>query len=215
MNRKIVWVCLFAIAFALVESAVVVYLRALYYPGGFAFPLKPMSDTHRIVELARESATIIMLVAVGAVNGTDTWEQFGYFMIAFGVWDIFYYCWLKVFLNWPRSILDPDILFLLPLPWIGPVLVPVLVSLLMIAAGMRIIRSIERTGHFHPPAMAVVLSSLASFLLLYTFMFDLDATIRFQPPHPYPYVLMIFSFLLYVVAFILAFRSRGHATRRI
>ena len=33
------WVVVFAIAFAWVESAVVVYLRKIYFPGGFSFPL--------------------------------------------------------------------------------------------------------------------------------------------------------------------------------
>jgi hypothetical protein len=48
------------------------------------------------------------------------------------VWDIFYYVFLKLLIGWPESILTWDILFLIPVTWTGPVLTPVLVSLLMI-----------------------------------------------------------------------------------
>ena len=33
---------LYAVAMGYLEAAVVVYLRAIYYPEGFSFPLKPM-----------------------------------------------------------------------------------------------------------------------------------------------------------------------------
>src|SRR3972149_9492425 len=138
--KKILWVMIFAVAIALVESAVVVYLRELHYPEGFRFPLKLIIDKTVIVELYREIATVIMLLSIGALVGKIFWERFAYFLIAFGVWDIFYYVWLKVAIGWPVSILDWDILFLIPVPWIGPVIAPVLVSLLMIVAGVRILR---------------------------------------------------------------------------
>jgi len=80
---KMLWVALFAVAFALVESSVVVYLRALYYPAGFSFPLRLMEIAHLGVELGREIATIVMLVAIGVIAGRPAWERFGYFLIAF------------------------------------------------------------------------------------------------------------------------------------
>ena len=85
------WTCLFAIAFAFVESSVVVYLRAIYYPDGFTFPLRLIEQEHLFVEILREAATIIMLVAVGFLAGRTGWQRFGFFLICFGVWDIFYY----------------------------------------------------------------------------------------------------------------------------
>ena len=138
--RTIVLVSLFAAAFAFVESSVVVYLRQLFYPTGFAFPLKPMPSWLVMVELAREFATLVMLLTVGMIAGKSSWQRFSYFMVGFGVLDIFYYIWLKLLLNWPASLADWDILFLIPLPWIGPVLAPVLVSLVMIAGAVLIIR---------------------------------------------------------------------------
>jgi hypothetical protein len=40
-------------------SAVVVYLRALYYPRGFGFPLEEMSLFIYLIEVGREAATIL------------------------------------------------------------------------------------------------------------------------------------------------------------
>jgi len=63
--RKLVLVFLFAIAFGYVEASVVVYLRAIYYPDMFEFPLKMIRTDHLVVELVREAATIVMLAASG------------------------------------------------------------------------------------------------------------------------------------------------------
>ena len=54
MKRVFIWISLFAIGMAFLESAVVVYLRALYYPEGFVFPLKTMDSTLALTELLRE-----------------------------------------------------------------------------------------------------------------------------------------------------------------
>jgi hypothetical protein len=76
-----------------------------------------------------------MLLTVGVLAGKTWRARFGYTLVAFGVWDIFYYVFLKVMCGWPNSVFDWDILFLVPLPWWGPVLAPVLISLLMICWG--------------------------------------------------------------------------------
>ena len=130
--KTILWVFLFSMAMGMLESAVVIYLRQLYYPEGFAFPLK-MMDTHIVVtEILREAATLIMLIAIGVLAGRTPTEKFAYFISSFAIWDIFYYVFLKLLLNWPESWMTWDILFLLPTTWVGPVLTPVLLSLLMI-----------------------------------------------------------------------------------
>jgi len=129
----------FSISMALVEAGIVIYLRALYYPEGFSFPLKIITTRHLIFELARETATILMLISVSALIGKSFWEKFAYFLILFGFWDIFYYIWLKIAIGWPLSLLDWDILFLIPLPWIGPVIAPVTIAIMMILAGLFIL----------------------------------------------------------------------------
>jgi hypothetical protein len=126
----------FAIAMAWVESAVVYYLRTHvdrivpYQPN----PL-PLIGRMGPVELARELATLIMLFTVGWLAGTTWRARLGYMAFAFGIWDIFYYVFLKVMCDWPKSLADWDILFLLPLPWWGPVWAPVSIAMLMVLWG--------------------------------------------------------------------------------
>ena len=135
-TRRWAVVVLFAAAMAWVESAAVMYLRVLvrrvepYQPD----PL-PLVGSLYGAELVREAATLIMLFSLGWLAGRTWRSRFGYSMVAFGVWDILYYVFLKVIGGWPRSIWDWDVLFLLPLPWWGPVLAPVSVATLMIVGG--------------------------------------------------------------------------------
>ena len=67
-----------------------------------------------------------MLLAVGFLAGRTWWQRFAYWLLAFGVGDIFYYAWLRVLLGWPSSLGDRDLLFLLPDEWWAPVWQPVL-----------------------------------------------------------------------------------------
>lgn len=135
----------FSVAMGLLEAIVVVYLRQLYYPGGFAFPLKAMPHDALTIEITREVATIVMLVSVGAVAGRTRVERFAYFLFTFGIWDIFYYVWLKVLLDWPPSLLTWDILFLIPVIWAAPVLAPVISACTMIVFAVLILLGV-RTG---------------------------------------------------------------------
>jgi hypothetical protein len=131
--RRGVWLAVFGVAFGFLEAAVVVYLRALYYPEGFAFPVVIIADHIAAVELVREFATIMMLAAVAMAVGRDGMDRFFVFAFLFGVWDIVYYIGLWVFLAWPPSLLTWDVLFLIPVPWLGPVIYPVVVSVFLIA----------------------------------------------------------------------------------
>lgn len=139
--HKTIWIVLFALAMGFLESAVVVYIRALYYPEGFAFPLKEIAQNLAITELFREAATLIMLVAVGVLAARERLYRFAWFLIAFGIWDIGYYLFLKLLIGWPDSLLTNDILFLLPSMWIGPVVAPLLNSATMILLASVILSS--------------------------------------------------------------------------
>lgn len=138
-RKTIFWITLFSIAMGYMESAVVVYLRALYYPEGFSFPLQPITEAIALTEIYREAATIIMLVVIGIVTGRSNMERFAWFIYCFAVWDIFYYVFLKLLLGWPESFLTWDILFLIPLTWVGPVLAPIIISITMILLASVII----------------------------------------------------------------------------
>ncbi len=211
MKSKFFFLFLFAIAMAFVESAVVVYLRAIYYPDGFAFPLQPLTDYKIIIEICREAATLVMLMAVAHISGRKFWERFAYLIFIFGVWDIFYYVWLKVLLNWPATILDWDILFLIPLPWIGPVIAPVSISIIMIICSVMIIKSIERENEFRPTLPAFVIALAATFIILYSFMYDTGATLHQQMPRPYKYGFLIIGDVLYITAFLMSYMKRKGA----
>ena len=138
-SRRAVFISLFAVSMGFLEAAVVVYLRLLYYPEGFVFPLIQLPLWVGVVELVREAATLIMLWSVAMLAGRTGWERFGWFSVLFGIWDIVYYLGLWLALRWPSSLLTWDILFLIPLIWVGPVLAPVLISLALIGAGYVIL----------------------------------------------------------------------------
>ena len=125
---------------AYLESAVVVYLREIYYPNGFSFPLQEITPFILIIEIGREIATIIMLFAVSYFMSKNKRELFAFFSFNFGMWDIWYYIWLKLLLDWPQSLLTWDVLFLIPVPWIAPVLAPILVSVSLIIASLIILK---------------------------------------------------------------------------
>lgn len=130
---------LFAIAMGFLEAIVVVYLRKLYYPNGFGFPLQTMPANILSVELVREICTMVMLLTISLIAGKNKLQKFAWFIFCFAVWDIFYYVGLKLFLNWPPSLMTWDLLFLIPVAWVGPVLAPLVCSLTMILLAASII----------------------------------------------------------------------------
>jgi hypothetical protein len=136
VKNRLMWLLVFGLAMGYLEAAVVVYLREIFYPEGFAFPIKTAAVDHLAVELGREAATIFMLLAVSFLAAGRRRGKFACFMLLFGVWDIAFYFWLWVTMGWPPSLLTWDLLFLIPLIWTGPVLAPVLVSCLLVAAGL-------------------------------------------------------------------------------
>lgn len=139
-RRTILQVIIFSIAMGYLEAAVVIYLREIYYPEGFTFPLKLLSGTDMRVELLREVATLIMLITIGIIAGKTKIQRFAFFLLAFGIWDIFYYLFLWLLIGWPPHILTWDILFLLPVVWVGPVLAPCILSVTMILCAAVILR---------------------------------------------------------------------------
>src|ERR1700681_4141700 len=155
MYRTVAALLLFGISFGYLEAAVVVYLRAIYdpiresiHPGrppGEVFPLisprqlqaaGPENERRLAIEIGREAATIIMLVAFGMVAGKNFNQRMAAFAIAFGLWDITFYASLKLMIGWPQSLFTWDILFLIPLPWVGPVITPVIVAMTLVVCGL-------------------------------------------------------------------------------
>ncbi len=194
----------YATAMAWVESAVVLYLRtmtdriepyqldAFPYRGGLA-----------AAELVREAATLMMLLTVGWLAGRNWRSRFGYALLAFGVWDIFYYVFLKVLTGWPHGLLNWDLLFLLPLPWWGPVIAPVLIALLMIIWGTLVNHFVERETPRKADWFPMVICAVGIVLALYVFMAD-TLRVAGQGPEAIRNVLPVqFNWPLFGVALVL------------
>jgi len=172
MSKLITALTVFGGAMGYLESAVVVYLRALYYPEGFTFPLRPLSTDMYLIECLREMATLVMLGAVGVTAGRSLAERFSCFLFSFGVWDISYYLWLKVLLDWPSSLLSWDILFLIPVVWVGPVIAPLICSLGMIMLAVVVLNAVYRSSSFRLGAGDWALLSAGSLLIVTAFVGD-------------------------------------------
>ncbi|MGZ6270303.1 MAG: hypothetical protein ACXWMU_07025 [Candidatus Limnocylindrales bacterium] len=129
----------YAAAMAYLEAAVVVYLQlALGAQVGAIFPLRPASEAGTLVaiEAGREAATLVMIGAAGLLVGRTRLERLAWSAVVFGVWDIGYYAWLYIFSGWPSSLDTPDLLFLLPVPWVGPIWSPIVVSAALVGVGL-------------------------------------------------------------------------------
>lgn len=171
--KKIAIVTIFAIAMAFLESTVVVYLRELFYSEGFNFPLKGFIEPWVLnIEWVREFFTIVMLASIGFLAAKSFYGRFAYFLYSFAVWDIFYYIWLKVTLDWPASLFTWDLLFLIPLPWIGPVLAPVICSLSMMILGLLIINFEDKGKRVNMNYKEWAFLITGALIILYTFLYD-------------------------------------------
>ncbi|MDH3560094.1 MAG: hypothetical protein OEN52_03960 [Gammaproteobacteria bacterium] len=141
--RTLLWLTLFAVAMAYVEAALVVHLRHLYYAENplAIFPLQLLSHADLGIELAREAATLIMILSVALLAERTTSRRFAAGVYVFGVWDLGYYACLKLLIDWPQTWLEWDVLFLIPWPWLGPWLAPAVIALLFAVWGARALLS--------------------------------------------------------------------------
>jgi hypothetical protein len=224
MRRAVAALFLFGISFGYVEAAVVVYLRALYDPirarlhpernPHDLFPLitpqqladaGPENPRRLAIEIGREAATMLMLGAVALAAARNLHEWIAAFAVAFGVWDIMFYAFLKLMIHWPESLATWDILFLIPLPWVGPVWAPVLVALSMIVCGLIALRAGEVRGRL--PHWAGVLAGAA--VIVIAFIWDFRNTSAGGLPNPFNWPLFFAGELIGLSAFLAAVKSPG------
>jgi hypothetical protein len=173
IKSRLFHVAIFAVAMAWVEAAVVLYLRVLVdrLQPYQADPLPHFGGLGG-AEIIREAATLAMLLSVGWLAGTNRRTRLAYGAFAFGVWDIFYYVFLVPLTGWPVSLLDWDILFLIPFPWWGPVIAPVFISLILIAGGVLTILVERHRVPVHPRGFMWLAAAFGIGLNLYAFMAD-------------------------------------------
>jgi hypothetical protein len=170
--KMLLYISLFAIAMGFLETTVVVYLRALLYPNGFAFPLMSMPESLAITEILREASTLIIIWSIGYIAGKNLNTRFAWFLYIFAIWDIFYYVFLKLLLNWPQSWLTWDILFLIPTTWVGPVITPIIVSISMIVLAILIIKANSNNSMVKIKSLEWILLILGSITLIVSFIWE-------------------------------------------
>ncbi len=146
-RKTLLYLLIFGIAFGVIEATCVIYLRAAtgMLPGfeGNIFDVWRMSKEIAYsqealreglpmsllsFELIREAGTIIMLGMIAFIAASKWRERIAIFLWAFAVWDIVYYFHLWLMVRWPQSLTTPDVLFLIPQPWLGQIWFPLLIS---------------------------------------------------------------------------------------
>jgi hypothetical protein len=158
---------LFALAFGWTEAATVVYLRATS-PAvatsavGVQFPFALITGRLLAAEIVREACTMLILGGVAWLAGRRRADRVGAFLFAFGVWDLVYYVALRLMTGWPDALSDPDILFLIPLPWVAPVWAPMLIAAVFVVAGSYLYWSPERTRRYSASDIVVLTASAAA-----------------------------------------------------
>ena len=170
--RRLPLVAMYAIAMAYVEGAVVTYLREIYGIEDLVRDLPNRSDRLTAIEIGREVMTMVMLLSVGWIAGRKLQDKLGHFIFAFGLWDIAYYGWLSAFNGWPRSPLDWDVLFLIPVPWWGPVLAPALIAGVMCIGGAAAVLGADRGVHWRLSWTNAAVAATGIAVVLYTFTAD-------------------------------------------
>jgi len=165
----------YAVAMAFLESAVVVYLqRALGIDPRALFPLRDPAVTGdlALIEVGREAATLVMLAAVGWLAGRSGLERLAWTAVAFGTWDVFYYAWLWAFIGWPSSLGTWDLLFLIPVPWTGPVWAPVAISLALVGFGLAAARRIRAGSPVRSGRVQVAAGVAGGLVVVVSFTLD-------------------------------------------
>jgi hypothetical protein len=224
---------LFGISFGYVEAAVVAYLRAIYrplrqqfYPNLSAAEPVPLLSIQQLqsagpdhiqrvrTELGREIATLVMLACVAFLIAENAQRWLAAFLIAFGTWDISFYVFLKLMIHWPQSLLTWDVLFLVPVPWVGPVLAPMLVSISMIAAGVIILWRHDcgfttRLRWYH-----WALLSSGGLILVLSFTWDFRGAIAGEQPGVFNWALFGLGETIGVTAFLQAVWANGKAPQQ-
>lgn len=209
LRRKIAVVAVYAVAMGYAEAAVVVYLRSIYYPQGFSFPVAGFAREMVSIEVAREAATIVMLGSLAHLIGSPgRLERLSFFSLAFGVWDIFYYVFLRVIIGWPASVLDWDVLFLIPLPWTAPVLAPLIVSAFLVVGAIVTLSRAETGRPVQVGRVRWVLLIGSALAIVIVFLWNVGSVMERNVPPGFPWLLFAAALAAGTAAFWSALRER-------
>jgi hypothetical protein len=193
----------YAVAMAYVEAAAVVYLeRALGSQVGAIFPLRTVQAAGDLgaIETGREAATLVMLGAVGFLAGRSPLERLAWTAVAFGAWDVGYYAWLWILAGWPGSLATVDLLFLLPVPWAGPVWSPLAVSVALVAVGLAAARALRRGDRLRVTPTHWIAVLAGGLLIVLSYTIGGPDLIGGGLPGPYPWPLFLAGMTLALLA---------------
>lgn len=215
VGRIIFSLVAFGIAFGFLEASVVVYLRTLGAPVRAAagippdalFPLiriEQIGSYLRIVkiEVIREAATIVMLVTIALACTRNARDWLAAFALVFGVWDLTFYLFLHVLIGWPTSLSNLDLLFLLPVPWTGPVLAPSIVAASLVAGGILALKR-------QPPRVdriASMLLAAGGLVVIVSFIWQWRDVVAGLIPRNFPWTIFVAGELMGVAGFTRAIR---------
>lgn len=200
-RNRLIWLAVFGVAMGFFEAAVVVYLRRIAYPEGFSFPLVMLEKRIAFVEVAREVASLVMIASVAVLAGRRFVEKLACFVYIFGIWDVLYYISLKLALDWPASLLETDVLFLIPVPWVGPVLAPILVSAAMISAGVLTVWLEERGTPVHLTWRNLGAVAICGLVIVISFCLDWREALTEEHPGPFAWWLFLLGLVPATVVF--------------
>jgi len=228
MRRTIAALFLFGISFGYVEAAVVVYLRAIYdpirdriHPGRGPDDLFPLISPQQLadsgpenprrlaIEIVREAATMLMLASVALALARNFHEWLAAFSVVFGIWDITFYAFLRIMIHWPQSLNTWDILFLIPVPWVGPIWSPVAVALTMVVCGLI---ALQRGIRVRLRDAAVILAGAA--VIFASFIWDFRNTLAGGMPNPFNWPLFLAGEAVGLIGFAFAASAPGYRGSR-
>ncbi|HXA64763.1 MAG TPA: hypothetical protein VNV82_06410 [Bryobacteraceae bacterium] len=229
MMRTVAALLLFGISFGYLEAAVVVYLRAIYdpirhrlHPGRGPDELFPLispqelaaagSENPRrlLIEIGREASTIAMLAAFGMAAGRNFNQRMAAFAVVFGLWDIFFYVFLRLMIHWPQSLFTWDILFLIPLPWVGPVLAPVIIALTLVACGLISLR----LGGIPARSREWMAMIAGGIIVILSFVWDYRNMMAGGLPNPFNWPLFLVGEFIALISFFVAAWRRAYPGSR-
>ena len=211
VKTRLLSVSLFAIAMGLLEAICVVYSRQILLPLDGSLNEIILSNYDLTIEVIREITTMVMLVTVAILAAYNWRTRLSMFFLAFGVWDIFYYIGLKLFLDWPATLMEWDALFLIPVKWYGPVLAPVLISVYFIIVSVTIILR-EATGkklHVTKPAILLQLLTFVTWYYSFTNNSNMISEFGFESA-TYSWLLFVLGIILCLVGIIITYRNNSN-----